>query len=147
MGFSLRYLGIDYGDLRIGLAIYDSSVDFIYPYKTLIRKRPNVLRKNINEIVDIIESENINKIVLGLPLNIDDSIGYRVEVTELFSKMLKMKLDPDIEIIYQDERYSSIESEEFLKSKNYSKDQIKKNVDQVAAMIILNDYKESLNGR
>ncbi len=53
-------------NLRIGLAIYDSSFDFIYPYKTVIRKRPNVLR-NINEIVDIVKLEKIDIIVIGLP--------------------------------------------------------------------------------
>ncbi len=62
----MRYLELIMVNLRIGLAIYDSSFDFIYPYKTVIRKRPNVLR-NINEIVDIVKLEKIDIIVIGLP--------------------------------------------------------------------------------
>lgn len=143
----MRYLGIDYGDLKIGLAIYDSSVDFIYPYKTLIRERPNILRKNINEIVDIVKLEKIDTIVMGLPLNADGSVGERVRITEDFEKMLRLKIETKIDIVYQDERYTSMESEEFLSSKNYNKEQIKNMVDQIAAMIILKDYKERLNGR
>lgn len=143
----MRYLGIDYGDLKIGLAIYDSSVNFIYPYKTLVRKRPNILRKNINEIVDIVNVENIDLIVIGLPLNADGSVGDRVYKTKIFAEFLEHKLSKNIDIVYQDERYSSIESEEFLKTKNYSKEQIKEVVDQLAAMNILNNYKETFNGR
>ena len=143
----MRILGIDYGDLKIGLAIIDSSVDFIYPYKTLIRKRPNVLRKNVNEIIDIIKIEKIETIVVGLPLNADGSVGDRVAVTQNFIHMIENKLDGDIPIHLQDERYSSIESEEFLKQRNYKKEEIKSMVDQVAAMIILNEYKEKMNGK
>lgn len=136
---SKKILGVDYGDLTIGLAIYDVMTDFCYPYKTIFRNKSNILRKSIREIVDIISGENIDEVVIGLPLNADGSEGERVEKVKAFATMLASRLS-GIEINFQDERYSTIEAENILRERNIKKSEEKKYIDQVAAEIILNDY-------
>lgn len=135
-----KILGIDYGDFYIGLAIFDISVDFIYPYRTIKRDKENVLRPSIREIADIIEKENITEIVLGLPVNMDGTEGDRVEKVKSFLKMLKNKL-PDMKITLQDERLTTEEAKEILKSRGVKKENMKDVLDQVAAEIILKDFK------
>ena len=143
----MKTLGIDYGNYSIGLAIYDDSIDFIYPLITLFRKKENIIRKSLVEIEKIIISENIKNIVIGLPLNMDGSASYRVEKTVNFATKLKNRIDKNIPIIYQDEKLTTIEASEILNMNNVKKVDYKKNIDQIAAMVILNDYKELKNAK
>ena len=91
-----KFLGIDYGDFTIGLAIFDVETDYIYPYKTIYRDRANVLRKSIREIVEIVDKENITDIVIGYPINMDDTEGDRVEKVKKFKNLLECKLEASI---------------------------------------------------
>ena len=138
---SEKFLGIDYGDFSIGLAIYDVATDFIYPYKTIFRERPNALRKSLREIADIVSKENIIKIVIGYPLNMNDTEGERVEKVKLFKEKLDSKLNESVMIDFQDERLTTKEAHEILKAHGIKKADEKKHIDQVAAEIILEDYK------
>lgn len=139
-------MGIDYGDFAIGLAIFDLETDFIYPFKTVYREKSNILRKSIREIVKIIETENVTDIVIGLPLNADGSEGDRVEKVKNFAKMLSNGLmnsnKSQIPINFQDERLTTLEAKLILKDKGIKKTEWKKNIDQIAAEIILQDYKQ-----
>lgn len=137
----MKILGIDYGDFSIGLAILDLDLDFIYPIKTIFRKKENVIRKSLAEIENIINENNIKKVVIGLPLNMDGSEGIRVEKTKNFSNKLKIRM-PDIEIIFEDERLTTYEAKEILYENNIKKENHKKQIDQVSAMLILESFKE-----
>ena len=143
----MRILGIDYGDFTIGLAIFDLDTDFIYPYKTIFRTKANVLRKSIREIVEIVKTENISDIVVGLPLNADGTEGDRVDKVKSFARMLSNGLtnagfhEPNIPIMFQDERLTTVEAKSILKERGIPKTEWKKNIDQIAAEIILTDYK------
>lgn len=139
-----KILGIDYGSLTIGLAIYDVDTDFVYPLKTIKRPRENILRESLREISDIVDKEKISKIVIGFPLSMDDSTNDRTELTKSFADKLKLRISPDIEIIFQDERLTSVEAKEILDMNNRKLKDQKKDIDQIAAMIILNDYKSRL---
>ena len=144
-----KILGIDYGDFTIGLAIFDVETDFIYPYKTILRKQANVLRKSLREIIDIVDKEKITKIVVGNPLNLDGTTGERVEKVKIFVKMLNDKLsqlenNSHITIHFQDERLTTKEASEILSSRGIKKSEQKQLIDQVAAEIILTDYKTTL---
>lgn len=168
-----KILGIDYGDFTIGLAIFDLGNDFIYPYKTIFRKKANVLRKSIREIVDIIKVESITDIVIGLPLNTDGTEGDRVEKVKSFANMLKNGIvnsqkvaannavgvsdivgakpcDPnrmgelhEPQIYFQDERLTTVEAKSILAEHKVKKEDWKKTVDQIAAEIILQDFRQS----
>ncbi|MBR4314150.1 MAG: Holliday junction resolvase RuvX [Lachnospiraceae bacterium] len=143
-----KILGIDYGDFTIGLAIFDLETDFIYPYKTIFRTKANVLRKSIREIVKIVKTENISYIVVGLPLNADGTEGDRVDKVKLFSNMLINGLtnagfhESNIPIMFQDERLTTVEAKSILKERGIPKTEWKKSIDQIAAEIILTDYKQ-----
>ncbi len=160
-----KILGIDYGDFSIGLAIFDLEVDFIYPIKTIFRDKANVLRKSIREIVDIIKQKEVTDIVIGLPLNADGTEGERVEKVKNFAKMLKNGLNAisiedegKIEIVnkvqefknsncfkisFQDERLTTVEAKTILAERGIKKEDWKKNIDQIAAEIILQDYRQA----
>lgn len=141
-----KIIGIDYGDFTIGLAIFDLETDFIYPFKTVYREKSNILRKSVREIVKIIETENVTDIVIGLPLNADGSEGDRVEKVKNFAKMLSNGLmnsnKSQIPINFQDERLTTVEAKSILKDKGIKQTEWKKNIDQIAAEIILQDYKQ-----
>lgn len=141
-----KIIGIDYGDFTIGLAIFDLETDFIYPFKTVYREKSNILRKSIREIVKIIETENVTDIVIGLPLNADGSEGDRVEKVKNFAKMLSNGLmnsnKSQMPIYFQDERLTTVEAKSILKDKGIKQTEWKKNIDQIAAEIILQDYKQ-----
>lgn len=146
---SKKILGIDYGDFTIGLAVFIVEQDFIFPYKTIWREKANILRKSLREIIDIIIKENITTIVVGLPLNMDDTKGDRVNKVETFVKLLKTKIDANdilkeknINVEFQDERLTTKEAEEILLNRGLKKIEHKKVIDQVAAEIILQDYKQ-----
>lgn len=136
-----KILGLDYGSLTIGLAIYDIETDFIYPLKTIKRPRENILRESLRELADIIDKEKISKIVIGFPLSMDDSLNDRTELTKSFADKLKLRISTDIEIVFQDERLTSVEAKEILDKNNRKPKDQKKDIDQIAAMIILQDYK------
>ncbi len=156
-----KILGIDYGDFTIGLAIFDLENDFIYPYKTIVRKKANILRKSIREIAEIVKSEAITDIVIGLPLNADGTEGERVEKVKNFAHMLKNGLvnanvvgvkncEPsrmgelhEPQIHFQDERLTTVEAKSILAEHGVKKEDWKKTVDQIAAEIILQDYRQA----
>ena len=160
-----KILGIDYGDFSIGLAIFDLEVDFIYPVKTIFRDKANVLRKSIREIVDIIKQKEVTDVVIGLPLNADGTEGERVEKVKNFAKMLKNALNAIcvedegkteivnkvqefknnncFKISFQDERLTTVEAKTILAERGIKKEDWKKNIDQIAAEIILQDYRQA----
>ena len=157
-----KILGIDYGDFSIGLAIFDLETDFIFPYKTIFRDKANVLRKSIREIINIIKVENITDIVIGLPLNADGTEGDRVEKVKNFAHMLEnaianaAKINNDVgasEIVgasnaspnihFQDERLTTVEAKTILAERGIKKTDWKKTIDQIAAELILQDYKHN----
>ena len=146
-----KILGIDYGDFTIGLAVFDLETDFIYPLKTIFRAKANILRKSIREIVEIVTTENITDIVIGLPLNADGSEGERVDKVKNFARMLSNGIanrtdelyEPAIPIVFQDERLTTVEAKSILQEKGIPKTEWKKNIDQIAAEIILTDYKQA----
>ena len=141
-----KILGIDYGDFSIGLAIFDLETDFIFPYKTIFREKANVLRKSIREIVDIIKIESITDIVVGLPLNADGTEGDRVEKVKNFANMLKNALinaNCKPQIFFQDERLTTVEAITILAERGIKIEEWKKTIDQIAAELILQDYKQA----
>lgn len=158
-----KILGIDYGDFSIGLAIFDLETDFIYPLKTIFRAKANILRKSIREIVEIVTTENITDIVIGLPLNADGSEGDRVDKVKNFARMLSNGIanrmvefnetkgcmgelyEPTIPIVFQDERLTTIEAKSILQERSIPKTEWKKNIDQIAAEIILQDYRQVIS--
>lgn len=131
-----RLMGIDFGEVRIGIALSDPLQIISQPFRVI----PNT-DNTISEICKIIESEEVGKIILGLPLNLDgEDTKKTLEVRE-FSEILKSNVD--IPVIFWDERYTSVEANEQLKMMGYGIAESRKVIDKVAASIILRSYMEN----
>ena len=129
----MRYLAIDYGTKRTGLAICDPSETFVSPL-TVINSDKNV----INKIHELIERESIKAVVLGLPLNMDGSKGPQARRTIDFSKQLRNRLE--IPVYFQDERLSSFTAREMMAEAELTQKKKKKRLDAVAAAQILEAF-------
>lgn len=130
----MRYLAIDYGDKYIGLAICDPAETIASPL-VVIEGQKELLKK----ITDIVRSENVEAIVLGLPLNMDDSEGFQAEQVFQFAERLKAHLQ--IPIHFQDERLSSFGAEEKMAPAEFTRKK-KKRLDAIAAAEILEAFLE-----
>jgi putative Holliday junction resolvase len=133
-----RLLGIDYGDSRIGLAISDELGSFAHPYRTL----PSSTRL-IDEIRTIVEKEKISGIIVGLPKNMDGSLGPSAAKAKLFGEQLALAV-PSVKILFWDERLTTREAQRALHAAGKNAKQSKKMIDQVAAQILLQNYLDSL---
>jgi len=134
-----RYMAIDYGSKRIGLALSDPFKIFAYPFETILNSP-----RTIDEIQKIISDKGIIKIIIGLPYKEDGSVGELGSTIRAFAGSLK-ELTP-VEIDFWDERYSSsIASERILASGIKKKARRNKAlIDKNAAAVILQEYMDSL---
>ena len=141
----MRYLGIDLGSKTVGLAMSDTTLTIASTYKTIFFKDEDY-NSTINEIKDIIKEYNITKIILGLPKNMNNTLGERAEITLKYKELLEKSTD--LPVIMFDERLTSVISNSILIEADISCKKRKKKVDSIAAQIILQDYlnKEKNNG-
>ena len=134
----MRILGLDYGSKTVGVAMTDALGMTVQPYKTIQRDRESKLRQTLSEIAEIVEQYQIKKIVMGLPLNMDDTEGDRAAKTRDFAEKLKLRVAIPIE--FTDERLTTMEAEEILDQSGIPRSEQKKVIDQVAAQLILEQY-------
>ena len=132
-----RILSIDFGKVRIGLAISDPMKIIARPLLVLENDGENSLRK----ISEIISDNLVDKVVIGLPLNLEGEETVRSSEVRAFAGKLQEMTDVQIE--FWDERYSSVEAEEVLKELGYTVKEAKNNVDKIAAAVILRNYLET----
>lgn len=131
----MRYLGLDLGTKTLGLAISDQNGLISSPYKLIKFKDVN---DAINEVINIIDKEKIGTLVLGLPKNMDGSLGFAAERSISFKKLLEEKKDINIKLV--DERLSTVEAENLLISDGMSRKKRKDVIDTLSACIILDTY-------
>lgn len=130
----MKYLAMDLGTKRLGLAISTSGV-LTTPYKLISFKTYEEAR---DEVIKIIEKEKITCLVLGLPKNMDNSMGFASERSLNFKKLLEEKCSLPVNLV--DERLSTIEAESILIENNYSRAKRKNVIDELSACIILDTY-------
>ena len=131
----MRYLGLDLGTRSLGLAISDRTGVIASFYKNVKSSDEDIL---IKEVVDAVNKNGIDKIVLGLPKNMNNSLGFRAEDTMKFKKKLEEKLN--MEVILEDERLTTKLAESVLIDADLSRKKRKKVVDGVSAVVILQSY-------
>jgi putative Holliday junction resolvase len=132
----MRYLAIDYGEKHTGLAICDAAETIASPF-AVIHGQAGLVEK----IADVIKAENAEAIVVGLPLNMDDSQGPQARLVLKFADQLKEYLN--IPIYFQDERLSSFSAEEKLAPARSTRNRKSKRIDAVAAAAILEAFLEA----
>lgn len=137
-----RVMALDYGDVRIGIALSDVTRFLASGYENYTRKGTDV---DYQHIAEIVKNNNVKIIVLGLPLNMDGSSGVRVEKTYEFASNLAKFTDAKIE--YLDERLTSVSAEKILISADVSRKKRKEVLDKLSATIILQDYLDAHYGK
>lgn len=137
-----KYVGLDLGTKSLGIAVAD-SLGIIHPRENYNFEKGNY-KKAREHLLDILEIENIKNVVIGLPLRLEGRVeGDRCEsVRRFMSDILKVK--SDLNVIYRDESYSTIEARERLKDEGLKEEKIKKIIDMMSAVVILEDYLRSV---
>ena len=136
-----KVMGLDVGTKRIGIALSDFLLITAQPCET-INREPET--ESVNKIAKLCSENNVKKIVVGLPKNMNGTTGPQAQDCENFSNLLKLKI-PECEIIFEDERLTSRQAENILalQGKKYTKN--KGLVDLKSACIILQQYLDRTN--
>ena len=131
-----RILGIDYGDSKVGLSVNDELNIMATPIKTIFYKGNEKLL--FDELSDIIKKYNILKIIVGIPLNMNGTKGYRYEKTQEFIQKLVNRYNLPVDTI--DERLTTSYSNTILNQLGTKSKKKKKVEDTMSAVYILQDY-------
>ena len=139
----MRILGLDFGSKTVGVAVSDELGFTAQGIRTITRKEENKLRKTCAELEGIIAEYRVEKIVLGLPKNMNNTEGERAEKTREFKEMLERRTG--LPVILWDERLSTAFAKRTLEEGGVSAGRIKDYVDKIAAVYILQGYLDSLS--
>ena len=138
----MRVLGLDYGSVTVGVAISDELGLTAQPLMTIKREQENKLRRTLAKIEEITAQYDVDRIVLGFPKNMDDSLGERCEKTLVFKQMLERRIG--LPVVLWDERLTTWAADQDLDFLGVRKQDRKKVIDQIAAMYILEGYLGSI---
>ncbi len=131
----MRFLGVDVGDRRIGIALSDATGFIASPTDTIERKGQ---RKDIEKLLELARREEVEGIIVGLPLSMDGSIGPQAEKVGRFVDALRT--ESEIPVTTWDERLTTVGAERALLEGDVSRSKRKKVIDKVAAALILQGY-------
>lgn len=132
----MRILGIDYGDVRVGLAVSDPTGLIAGGIGTV---KISGMNNAVSQVLDVIKEKSIEKIVLGLPLNMDGSEGPSASKIKAFASKITEQL-PDMDIEFIDERRSSMLAASYMTETGTFGKKRKESVDTLSAQIILQTF-------
>lgn len=135
-----RYLAIDYGDRRIGLAVSDFDKQIAFPRETI---QPKSEKEALSQLQEFCDKEGISKVIIGLPVMMDGSVGDRFVKTHRFGAKLQKSIGP-IPVEYFDERLTTRMAEQRLQEQGISSKNQKGAKDMVSAQIILEAFLRSI---
>ena len=138
----MRYLGLDLGSKTLGVATSDLTEMLATTLTTLYFKDENY-DQLFEQLKNIIEEYEVDKIILGFPKNMDNTIGERAEITLKFKQKLEDWFER--EVVLEDERLTSVISNQVLIQADISRKKRKKKVDGIAAQLILQGYLDRKN--
>ena len=136
-------MGLDYGSKTVGVAISDSLKITAQGIETIERKEENKLRQTLARIEALVKEYEVEKIVLGFPKNMNNTIGERAEKSLELKEKLERRIG--IPVIMWDERLTTVEAERTLMESKVRRENRKKYVDKIAAVFILQGYLDSLS--
>lgn len=139
----MRYIGLDLGTKTLGVAVSDKT-ETIASAITTLRFSENNPEEVLDDLTKIMDEYKVGAIVIGLPKNMNNSLGFAVERTKEFVKVLNNTYD--IPVYEQDERLSSVTANNVLLQADISRKKRKSKVDTVAATVILQNYLDIRKG-
>ena len=131
-------MGLDYGSKTVGVAISDELLLTAQGREIIRRKEENKLRKTLARIEELIQEYGVEKIVLGLPLNMDQTPSERSQLCLEFKDKIERRTG--IPVVMWDERLTTVEADEIMDEAGIRGRERKEYVDMIAAQIILQDY-------
>ena len=134
----MRIMGLDFGSKTVGVAMSDELLISAQVLETITRKEENKLRKTLARIEELAKEYQVERIVLGYPKNMNNTLGERIEKTMEFKEALERRTG--LPVILWDERLTTVEAERSLMESNVRRENRKQYVDQIAATFILQGY-------
>jgi len=134
----MRIMGLDYGSKTVGVAISDELLLTAQGKEIIRRNEENKLRKTLARIEQLIQEYGVEKIVLGLPLNMDESVSERSQLCLEFKDKIERRTGIPVDML--DERLTTVEADEIMDEAGIKGKKRKEYVDMIAAQIILQDY-------
>ena len=134
----MRIMGLDYGSKTVGVAISDELLLTAQGKEIIRRNEENKLRKTLARIEQLIQEYGVEKIVLGLPLNMDESVSERSQFCLEFKDKIERRTGIPVDML--DERLTTVEADEIMDEAGIKGKKRKEYVDMIAAQIILQDY-------
>ena len=138
----MRVLGLDYGSKTVGVAISDPLGLTAQGVEAIWRKQENHVRQTLARIEELVSEYHVEKIVLGYPKNMNNTIGERAQKSLEFKEMLERRTG--LEVIMWDERLTTVEANRTLMEASVRRENRKQYLDQLAAVFILQGYLDSL---
>lgn len=138
----MRIMGLDFGSKTVGVAVCDPLGITAQTVETITRKDENKLRRTLGGIEALIERYEIERIVLGYPKNMNNTLGERAAKTEEFKAALERRTG--LPVILWDERLTTVAADRVLIESGVRREHRKEHVDQIAAALILQGYLDSL---
>lgn len=137
----MRILGLDYGSKTVGVAVSDEFHIIAQVVEIIRRDSEKKIRKTLIRIDELIAKYQVEKIVLGFPKNMNNTVGERAEKTLEFKEMLERRTG--LEVILWDERLSTVSAEKVMMEAGVRRENRDKYVDSIAAALILQGYLDS----
>lgn len=134
----MRIMGLDFGSKTVGVAMSDPLFTIAQPLEIIRRKEENKLRKTLARIEELILEYEVEEIVLGLPLNMNDTEGERVVLTREFKDKLERRTG--LPVYTWDERLTTVEADNAMMEAGIRREDRKEYVDKIAAALILQGY-------
>lgn len=138
----MRIMGLDFGSVTTGVAISDGLKLTAQGIEVIRRKQENKLRQTLARIQQLTEEYEVEKIVLGYPKNMNNTIGERAKKSEEFAEMLRKRTG--LEVILWDERLTTVAAHQALDEANVNLEKKAEVVDKIAAVFILQGYLDYL---
>ena len=141
----MRIMGLDFGSKTVGVAVSDPLYITAQGVEIIRREQENKLRKTLARIEELVKEYEVEEIVLGLPKNMNNSIGERAEKTLEFKAMLERRIG--LNVVMWDERLTTVAADKAMMEAGVRRENRKKYVDQIAATFILQGYLDSRAGQ
>jgi putative Holliday junction resolvase len=138
----MRFMGLDFGDKRIGIAVSDDQGQIAMPKDTLQRSGKV---KYIERLAELADQENVGEILVGMPVSMDGSHGPQAQKVMRFVQRLRQRVE--IPVVVWDERLTTVAAERILIEGNLSRSRRRRVIDKVAAAYLLQSYLDFRNER
>ncbi len=134
----MRIMGLDFGSKTVGVAVSDPFLLTAQGIEIIRRKEENKLRRTLARIEELILEYGVEQIVLGLPKNMNDTEGDRVQATKEFAEKLERRTA--LPVVFWDERLTTVAADRAMMEAGIRREHRKEHVDRIAAVLILQGY-------